>query len=288
MAATRVTQGQKSAIGHLNQYDDIITGALAMAWHLLAASGEDITLQMSDAAGVRKVTFLDSAGVEVARIDSDGNLQIDGALTIGGGLTLPFAVTPTPTAEGAIAWDSDDHRIAVGDGFGTQLFYPGSPAREVIDVQELAATATSISFPNLSSTYKNFKLIFYLRTQGTATLSIRLNNDSGANYEYLLSSPGSSGTQTNGAAAIVFVSAANTGANEPSIGELLITKEAAFTGSVGGTTYLNGNNDDPTTSFVSGAWMNTVDAISRIDIVASVADTLKVGTRVVLLGERNS
>ena len=37
-----------------------------------------------------------------------------------------------------------------------------------------------------------------------------------------------------------------------------------------------------------GAWQNTTDPINQIDLIASVADTFKAGTRVVLLGEGGS
>ena len=36
------------------------------------------------------------------------------------------SATPTPTAEGVIQWDSDDNRIAVGDGATTTVFYSGA------------------------------------------------------------------------------------------------------------------------------------------------------------------
>lgn len=52
----------------------------------------DLTLNMGDAAGAQKVSFTDSADVEVARIDSDGNFQCDGTATIDGAATLASAV----------------------------------------------------------------------------------------------------------------------------------------------------------------------------------------------------
>ena len=51
----------------------------------------DLTLNMGDAAGAQKVSFTDSADVEVARIDSDGNFQCDGTATIDGAATLASA-----------------------------------------------------------------------------------------------------------------------------------------------------------------------------------------------------
>lgn len=37
-------------------------------------------------------------------------------------LTLKQSASPTPTAEGAIEWDTDDNKIAIGDGSGTVTF----------------------------------------------------------------------------------------------------------------------------------------------------------------------
>lgn len=37
-------------------------------------------------------------------------------------LSLESGSAPTPTAEGRIMWDSDDNRLAIGDGAGTKLF----------------------------------------------------------------------------------------------------------------------------------------------------------------------
>lgn len=44
--------------------------------------------------------------------------------------SIPWTVgaTATPTGEGVAKWDSDDDRLAVGDGAATQIFYPGTPA----------------------------------------------------------------------------------------------------------------------------------------------------------------
>ncbi len=39
-------------------------------------------------------------------------------------LTLLGSTTPTPTTEGDIEWDTDDHVLAVGDSASTALFYP--------------------------------------------------------------------------------------------------------------------------------------------------------------------
>jgi len=90
--------------GKVTSYDEIITeGAL----DLVAPSGEDLVIKMGDAIAGNKVSFVDSAGVEVAWIDSDG-----GASFAGGGadffaddIPIKFGnVTGTPDA--SIEWDT--------------------------------------------------------------------------------------------------------------------------------------------------------------------------------------
>ena len=43
---------------------------------ITAASGQNITIKMGDAAGAKKISFTDSADVEVASLNSDGDLSI--------------------------------------------------------------------------------------------------------------------------------------------------------------------------------------------------------------------
>jgi hypothetical protein len=85
MALSSVTAGAASAATDINQYKDHLEGGSGktVAWHFIAAPSNNITLEMADAAGSQKVTFTDSAQVEVARIDSNGNLQLDGTMTLG-------------------------------------------------------------------------------------------------------------------------------------------------------------------------------------------------------------
>lgn len=58
--------------------------------------------------------------------------EVANDLTLAGGvigttaITLVQSTTPMPTAEGVIEWDTDDNRLAVGDGASTQVFYSGA------------------------------------------------------------------------------------------------------------------------------------------------------------------
>lgn len=124
---SRVTAGSTILAEDLNQIIDLIEGGNSRteAFKFVSSTGEHFIVKLSDAAGARKFQIQDSAGQEVAYIDSDGNLNIDGAITIGGTIVLPSGASAAPTTEGDIQWDSDDDRLVVGDGTTTKTFYPG-------------------------------------------------------------------------------------------------------------------------------------------------------------------
>ena len=56
-----------------------------------------------------------------------GDLTTTGAVDLSGGtLTLPQGANPTPTAEGEIYWDTDDHVLRIGNGGGTTTIPTGA------------------------------------------------------------------------------------------------------------------------------------------------------------------
>jgi hypothetical protein len=57
------------------------TSFVGDSFTLAANSGEDITLKMSDNAGVRGISFTDSGDVQVAQLNSDGDFSLDGTIT---------------------------------------------------------------------------------------------------------------------------------------------------------------------------------------------------------------
>jgi hypothetical protein len=175
MSLTRVVEGEKSEASDLNQYADHLEGAVGstLAYFLRTADGEDFTIRLSDAAGQRKVIIQDSAGTEVATIDSDGNLVISGTFT-SASLTLTSEASPTPTTEGLIKWDSDDNRIAVGDSVGTKVFYPGVGAgaglQDFLPVFGAAFNQISWSSPQFGSAATAGIGIIVTNTDAAATL----------------------------------------------------------------------------------------------------------------------
>ncbi len=95
----------------------LYTTAAATDLLITAVSTKDIILKMSDAGGVQKVSFTDSADAEVASIDSDGAFTTTG-LTFTGLLTANASATIL-TAGTALNLGSDNSGDAVNLGVGT-------------------------------------------------------------------------------------------------------------------------------------------------------------------------
>lgn len=102
--------------------------AAATDLNINASAGKDIIMKMGDAAGANKVSFVDSAAVEVFSINSDGGI---GSLT---GLTVVGAFTQTA---GAVSISQDNSANAVGIG-------NGNTARAVSIANSAAAHVVSI------------------------------------------------------------------------------------------------------------------------------------------------
>ena len=109
--------------------------------YLLRQSSGNFGIRLSTADGTTKVSIQDSAGTEVASIDSDGNLVVAG--TTFTALTLPTSASPSQTAEGSAVWDSDDDRLTIGDGSSRKTFYPGQFKFELVGSNTVEQTTTS-------------------------------------------------------------------------------------------------------------------------------------------------
>lgn len=100
-----------------------------------AVAGQNIVLNMSDAAGVQKVSFTDSANVEVFSVDSNGSI---GTLA---GLTVTGAFTQTA---GVVSISEDNSANAVGIGNGTvarTIDIGSSAAAHVITIGSVTGAA---------------------------------------------------------------------------------------------------------------------------------------------------
>ena len=83
--------------GPVTAYDYIMPeGAI----DIKAPSGEDLVIQMGDALAANKISFTDSAGAEVAWIDSDGTASFGGLTSIDSLIVDREEVTADTTTDG--------------------------------------------------------------------------------------------------------------------------------------------------------------------------------------------
>lgn len=150
MAITRVTSGSTIVINDVNQLIDLLEGAASqtLAFKMVSKTGEDYIIKLADAAGARKFSVQDTAGVEVASINSDGALAISGSFTPSGTLILPASTSPATVTDAAIQWDSDDNLIKVGDGVAIKTFYPERPGMRLVGSNTAEQTTTATGEDN--------------------------------------------------------------------------------------------------------------------------------------------
>jgi hypothetical protein len=121
----------------------IYTAAAGLA--INAVAGNNITMKMGDAAGVNKVSFVDSASAEVASIDSNGGFTTTG-LTFTGLLTALASAT-IETAGTALNLGSDNSGDAVNLGVGTvarAISVGTSAAAHTVAIGNAAAGAITV------------------------------------------------------------------------------------------------------------------------------------------------
>lgn len=123
MAISSVSDGNAAAASDLNQYKNALEGAATSTWLLKAATTTHFQIQLADNAGSYELKVLDSDGAAVARIDSNGNLTLSGSFSPST-LVLPTSSAPSQTAEGSIAFDTDDDVVTVGTGSATKKVSP--------------------------------------------------------------------------------------------------------------------------------------------------------------------
>lgn len=158
----------------------------------------------------------------------------------------------------------------------------------VIDSETLAAPASSISFTGIDTTYKMFRITAYIVKDGTDGLvQLRMNNDSGANYDAQRLRGDSTTVDAARATGDTSINCNRNGESGLSQTlEIVVAKQVAGSPAMvlwdqvmldnAGTPAMNKFN-------IAGRWNNTADLISRIDLIAS-AGNFAAGTVVVLEG----
>lgn len=155
MALPNPAPGDPIAAADIDAIRNHLEGAAgSTAAYLFRQLSGNFGIRLSTADGSTKVSIQDSAGVEVASIDSDGNL-IATANTFTT-LNLPTSASPAPTVEGRVIWDSDDDNLTVGDGATTKTFVDRNKgwswvAKDTTErTNQVVASTAMVTFSGLS------------------------------------------------------------------------------------------------------------------------------------------
>ena len=262
----------------------IYTVAAATDLNINAATGQDIIMKMGDAAGANKVSFVDSASVEVAAIDSNGGWTF-GSITFTGLLTASASAT-IETAGTALNLGSDNSGDAVNLGVGTvarAINVGTSAAAHVISIGNAAAgaitldTAAGISLD--SATASNFTVTGASAdlTLGATGGSINITaTEAAADAVVITASDGAGGVQIKaGTGGILIGNEADTTTID--VGDIAPT--AARTITIGGGTVVTASVTDTIDIGPDGATTNA-DSVKTVNVNGGGVTTGQVLTNI--------
>ena len=151
-----------------------------------------------------------------------------------------------------------------------------------IESTTLASPAASVSFTTGLGGYAFFRLtVFALKSSGTATVIVRLNNDSGTNYAFQQIAANSTtitGARSTTQSSVGLTDSAgwDTSQGTTAMFTALIAKPSATVKAqaIGMSNYPAGTpgNTSGELNLIGGEWANTADAISRIDVLNGSGD----------------
>ena len=179
MALPNPAAGDSVAAAHIDSIRTHLEGGSGdTAPYKLRQSTGDFIVVLADNAGASELSIHDSDDVEVAHIDSNGNLT---ATTVTfTNLDIPTSASPSQTTEGRAVWDSDDDRLTIGDGSSRKLFsndakhgslWVGGDTTERTTTSTSAVTLSTISSLNIPVTSGIFIRGNVRKTAGAANVT---------------------------------------------------------------------------------------------------------------------
>ena len=115
----------------------LYTSGAGVDTSITAPAGQDIILQMGDAAGANKVSFVDSASAEVFAVDSNGTIAALAGLTVTGALTQTAGAV-------SIAQDNAADAVDIAGGNVARAITLGATGAHTLDIGSAAAGAIAI------------------------------------------------------------------------------------------------------------------------------------------------
>lgn len=262
------------------------TGAGSSAWQALTSA--ELRSAVSDETGTGSLVFANTPTLVTPKVDTinentGGNgVSVDGVLLKDGVIDSSSALLDKVDHD-AIQDDAVHSRnidwAATGGGDDGGIWW------EELGRHTLSGAADSLSVASIP-VRRYLKIIAYVDdTGGTVGGLLRFNNDSGNNYSGRTSTDGAADAATTSAAQIL---ASPSTAAMAFFTEVLIINIAAkeklatmFTVSDGATA---GAATAPSRREGGGKWVNTSDAISRVDLVNSGTGDYAIGSELIVMG----
>lgn len=296
---TGVQPGLVILSAQVRQLYDLLTGAMtdqpitpAYVFRLINDLGLDTNILSSDPA---------APGAGIARLypKADGwyfRLGAAGAVTPlntpADGSILPVKINATGEAANTVLLLTGTNTWEFGPI--TPGYFASGAAMFKLGQAELSGTASSVTFSSIPQTYKNLLLLIDARSSvaaATDTLLVRLNGDTGANYDWItmrVINTTVSGSQSLGAtsAEVATIPAASGTANF--FGQSAIWLPAYTRAVQKGIISDSGSRDASTAANMSlrrhHAWWRNTAAITQIDVLPGTGPNFIAGTSVYLYG----
>lgn len=148
----------------------------------------------------------------------------------------------------------------------------------------LTTAGTSLTLNNLPPATEFIICVNITGASGVVQPSIRLNNDSGANYAGRTSTDGGASAGTSATNQIIMISASSA---SDFFGIFTLSNRQTSQKLGVGQGYITGGGTTSGTQYeISGHWNNIVDFINRIDIISNTANNFGVGSRLTIYGKQ--
>jgi hypothetical protein len=129
---------------HITQLVNALTGAAQYGFTIHVNDSTDAKIKLPDAAGAREFQVLDSGGVVVFDVDSDGNISITGTIVIDKDRYVRLKITDTDgTVNGQLWMDDSEDVLKFLDSSGAVKTISTGLTHEGGNTTEATSTSTS-------------------------------------------------------------------------------------------------------------------------------------------------
>lgn len=227
----------------------------------------------------RDLVYIDNAGTVAVAAGTAAAITVVVAPTLAATRLALAEITIAPAQTTLASTDIIDKRLILA-----------RKGWEHIDTQVLTATAASVSFASLSTTFKQFRLTFFIEATAALTALLRVNNISTGTYDSHRLEAAAAGTTSADTAADTswslstnVIVAGGWGRGTVEISQEVLGQNPAMTSLMA----VELTATTIATQWTGGTQRNTTALISRIDLLAS-ASTFAANSRFVLEGNRST